>query len=71
MKLFLLMFTMAALNMQMAAQSNLAVNSVIPPPQSMNFLPTLEISINFNSAVDITSFNDTTFQVWGRWSGSS
>jgi hypothetical protein len=69
MKLFLLMFTMAALNMQMVAQSNLAVNSVIPPPQSMNFLPTLEISINFNSAVDITSFNDTTFQVWGRWSG--
>ena len=69
MKLFLLLFTMAALNMQMAAQSNLAVNSVIPPPQSMNFLPTLEISINFNSAVDRTSFNDTTFQVWGRWSG--
>jgi hypothetical protein len=35
----------------------------------MNFLPTLEISIDFNRAVDITSFNDTTFQVWGRWSG--
>jgi hypothetical protein len=29
----------------------------------------LEITINFNSAVDIASFNDTTFQVWGRWSG--
>ena len=69
MNLLLILFVIAALNLQLTAQSSLAINSVSPPPQSMNFLPTLEITINFNSAVDITSFNDTTFQVWGRWSG--
>ncbi|MDH3268949.1 MAG: FG-GAP-like repeat-containing protein [Ignavibacteria bacterium] len=57
------------LNVQLAAQVSLEVMNVTPSPQSMNFLPTLEISIDFNKAVDITSFNDTTFQVWGRWSG--
>ena len=57
------------LNISLPAQGSLEVMSVTPSPQSMNFLPTLEISIDFNRAVDITSFNDTTFQVWGRWSG--
>jgi hypothetical protein len=57
------------LNFSSLANGGLKVISVSPQPQSMNFLPTLEIIVNFNSAVDITSFNDTTFQVWGRWSG--
>jgi len=69
MKTLNLIFAFGMLNLQIAAQSNLEVNSVIPPPQSMNLLPTLEVTINFNNAVDITSINDTTFQVWGRWSG--
>jgi FG-GAP-like repeat/Bacterial Ig-like domain/Secretion system C-terminal sorting domain len=69
MKILKLIFAIILLNLQLAAQGNLAVSSVSPPPQTMNFLPSLEITINFNNAVDITSFNDTTFQVWGRWSG--
>ncbi len=69
MKHLLYLFSIPIFTLQMAAQTNLAVISTSPPPQSMNFLPTVEISINFNNAVDITSFNDTTFQVWGRWSG--
>ncbi len=69
MKPLLILVAVTALNLQLAAQGSLKVNSISPLPQSMNFLPTLEITINFNSEVDITSFNDTTFQVWGRWSG--
>lgn len=69
MKLLILIFTIAVVNLQTNAQSNITVSSISPPPQSMNFLPTLEITVNFSTAVDITSFNDTTFQVWGRWSG--
>jgi len=69
MKYLLYLFSITIFTLQIAAQTNLAVISTSPPPQSMNFLPTVEISINFNNAVDITSFNDTTFQVWGRWSG--
>ncbi|MGB5531031.1 MAG: FG-GAP-like repeat-containing protein, partial [Ignavibacteriaceae bacterium] len=65
-KLTLVIFT---LNLKLIAQGNLAIISVIPPPQSLNFQPSLEIVINFNDPVDVTSFNDTTFQVWGRWSG--
>jgi hypothetical protein len=69
MKILKLFLTIIILNLQLAAQGNFGVSSVSPSPQSMNFLPTLEITINFSSAVDITSINDTTFQVWGRWSG--
>ena len=69
MKILDIILTVILLNLQLFAQGNLAVSSVSPPPQSVNFLPTLEITINFNSAVDIASFNDTTFQIWGRWSG--
>ena len=69
MKHFKLFSIILFFNVQLAAQINPEVISVTPLPQSMDFLPTLEISIDFNRAVDITSFNDTTFQVWGRWSG--
>jgi hypothetical protein len=69
MKYLIYLFSTTVFTLQIAAQTNLAVISTSPPPQSINFLPTVEISINFNNAVDITSFNDTTFQVWGRWSG--
>ncbi len=69
MKLFKLFSIVLMLNVSLTGQGSLEVMSVTPSSQSMNFLPTLEISIDFNRAVDITSFNDTTFQVWGRWSG--
>jgi hypothetical protein len=69
MKSVFLLFIVTAFCVQVFAQGNFGVSTVSPPSQSMNFLPTLEITINFSSAVDITSFNDTTFQVWGRWSG--
>jgi hypothetical protein len=69
MKSVFVLFILTALCPRVFAQGNFGVNTVSPPSQSMNFLPTLEITINFSSAVDITSFNDTTFQVWGRWSG--
>ena len=69
MRIVLIHFLISTFGLQLSAQGNFSVNSVSPQPQSMNFLPTLEISINFNNAIDITSFDDTTFQVWGRWSG--
>ncbi|MBK9097035.1 MAG: VCBS repeat-containing protein [bacterium] len=69
MKSVFLLFILSALWLQVFAQGNFVVNTVSPQSQSLNFLPTLEITINFSSAVDIASFNDTTFKVWGRWSG--
>jgi len=69
MKSVFVLFILIALCPQKFAQGSFGVNTVSPPPQSMNFLPTLEITINFTNAVDITSFDDTTFQIWGRWSG--
>ena len=56
-------------NMQIVVGQVFKVSSVSPPAQSMNYLPSLEITINFSDVVDIASFNDTTFQVFGRWSG--
>jgi hypothetical protein len=69
MKYLKLSLIITGFNLQLFAQDNLEVISMFPSPHSLNPLPTLEISINFNKAVDISSFNDTTFQVWGRWSG--
>ena len=57
MKLFKLFFIILLLYLRLAAQIDLEVISVTPTPQSMNFLPTLEISIDFNSAVDIAAIN--------------
>jgi hypothetical protein len=69
MKKLILVLAIVLLNLRLTAQGNPEVTGVTPLPQSMNFLPTLEISINFNKVVDINSFDDTTFQIWGRWSG--
>jgi hypothetical protein len=69
MKSLFVLFILTVLCPLIFAQGNFGVNTVSPPSQSLNFLPTLEITINFSNAVDISSFNDTTFQVWGRWSG--
>jgi hypothetical protein len=69
MRLLKLTFLFVTLNLGLFAQSNLEIISVTPPSQSMNFLPSLEIVINFSDPIDVDSFNDTTFQVWGRWSG--
>ncbi len=69
MRLVFILIVIISINLQLSAQGNFEVTTVSPPPQSMNFLPSLEITIHFSDAIDITSFNDTTFQVWGRWSG--
>jgi hypothetical protein len=68
-RIALILFVITCLNLQLSAQGNFEVNTVSPPPQSMNFLPSLEITIHFSTSIDVNSFNDTTFQVWGRWSG--
>ncbi len=69
MKSFLMFWGMVLFSIQVTTGQSFKVNSVTPPAQSINFLPSLEIVINFNRAIDITSFDDTTFQVFGRWSG--
>jgi FG-GAP-like repeat/Secretion system C-terminal sorting domain/Bacterial Ig-like domain len=69
MKSFLMFAGMVLFSIQIINGQSFAVNSFSPPAQSMNFLPSLEIVINFNTSIDITSFDDTTFQVFGRWSG--
>jgi hypothetical protein len=69
MKSFFTIIVIAIFNINLVYAGNFNVVSVSPPPQSLNFLPSLEITINFSGAVDLSSFNDTTFQVWGRWSG--
>lgn len=70
MRLLKLTLLIITLHLGLFAQGNLHVTSVMPPPQSLNFLPSLEIVINFSNPVDVSTFNDTTFQVWGRWSGA-
>ncbi len=70
MKAALIFLTIATLNIKLVAGGDFSISSVQPPPQSMNFLPTLEILINFSDAIDLTSINDTSLQVWGRWSGA-
>ena len=50
-------------NMQIVVGQVFKVSSVSPPAQSMNYLPSLEITINFSDVVDIASFNDTSKQL--------
>jgi len=69
MKVLFTILAILIINIKLFSGGSFNVSSVSPPSQSLNFLPSLEITINFSSAVDVSSFNDTTFQVWGRWSG--
>ncbi|MFI5237579.1 MAG: FG-GAP-like repeat-containing protein [Ignavibacteriales bacterium] len=69
MKILYPLIALLLINIKLLAGDNITVSTVSPSAQSISSLPTLDIEINFSSAVDINSFNSTTFQVWGRWSG--
>ena len=69
MKLFVLFITLILFNEQIIADDSLKVINVLPAPQSISAEPTTIIEVQFNISVDSTSFTDTTFMVWGRWSG--
>jgi hypothetical protein len=69
MKTVLILLILIFVSSQIFASGGFSVNSVSPSSQSINAVPSSVISITFNADVDLTTFNDTTFQVWGRWSG--
>lgn len=69
MKFFVLFITLILLNSYLIAGDSLKVINVSPVPQSISAEPSTAIEVQFNIRVDPTSFTDTTFTVWGRWSG--
>jgi len=69
MKIFAIIFIITIPFTVLTAGGNLTVTNVTPPPQSTNFLPSVELVIDFSNSLNVSTFNDTTFQVWGRWSG--
>jgi len=69
MKFFVFFITLILFNGQIIAYDNLKVINVLPAPQSISAEPSTIIEVQFNVRVDPTSFTDTTFMVWGRWSG--
>jgi hypothetical protein len=69
MKLFVSFITLIFFNGYLLADDSLKVINVVPEPQSISAEPSAVIEIRFNIRVDQTSFNDTTFMIWGRWSG--
>jgi FG-GAP-like repeat/Bacterial Ig-like domain len=69
MKLFVLLTTLLFFSGFIVAGDSLKVINVSPAPQSITAEPSATIQIDFNMSVDPTSFTDTTFMVWGRWSG--
>ncbi|MCH7723940.1 MAG: VCBS repeat-containing protein [Bacteroidetes bacterium] len=69
MKFFVLFITLILFNGYLIADDSLRVINVFPVPQSISAEPSTTIEVQFNIRVDPTSFTDTTFMVWGRWSG--
>lgn len=69
MKYFVLFITLFLFIGYSIAGDSLKVNNVLPVPQSMSAETSAMIEVAFNLRVDPTSFTDTTFMVWGRWSG--
>ena len=69
MKFFVLFITLILFNGYLITDESLKVINVLPLPQSISAEPSATIEIEFNMRVDPTSFTDTTFMVWGRWSG--
>ena len=51
------------------ADDSLKVINALSVPQSISAEPSTTIEIQFNIRVDPASFTDSTFVVWGRWSG--
>jgi FG-GAP-like repeat/Bacterial Ig-like domain len=69
MKLFVLLITLLLFPGFIVAGDSLKVIYVSPVPQSISAVPSTTIEIEFNVPVDPSLFTDTTFMVWGRWSG--
>ena len=69
MKIFVLIITLILFNGNLIAGDSLMVINILPVPQSISAEPSATIEIQFNIRVDPSSFTDTSFMVWGRWSG--
>ena len=69
MKLFVSFITLILFNDYLMADDSLKVINALSVPQSISAEPSTTIEIQFNIRVDPTSFTDTSFMVWGRWSG--
>ena len=66
---FVFFFTFLLSNILIVGADSLKVANVLPVPQSMSAGTSAMIEVAFNLRIDPTSFTDTTFMVWGRWSG--
>jgi len=64
---YLVFLLFLSLSVQLIAQ--LQVNTTTPENQSISAATTTVIILDFEEAVDFSSVNDTTFRVFGRWSG--
>ena len=69
MKIFVLFITLILFNGYLITGDSLKVINVSPLPQLISAEPSATIEVQFNMRVDPSSFTDTTFMVWGRWSG--
>ncbi|UCH65022.1 MAG: VCBS repeat-containing protein [Ignavibacterium sp.] len=69
MRSIVFLFTFLLSNNSIFGADSLEVISVLPTPQAISTEPGEIIQVNFNMRVDPLSFNDSTFMVWGRWSG--
>lgn len=64
---YLFCLSLSYFSLQSLAQFK--VISSIPQNQALHISTTTPIVLNFEEAVDPSSINDTTFRVFGRWSG--
>jgi hypothetical protein len=69
MKFFVLFITFILYNCHLVANDSLKIINVSPAPQSISAEPSTIIELQSNIRFDSSSFTDTTFMVWGRWSG--
>ena len=69
MKLIVILITLILVSQLTFAGDSLYVVSVLPTSHSLDSEPGIIITIEFSTRVNPLSFNDTTFMVWGRWSG--
>jgi hypothetical protein len=69
MRAIVFIFTFLLSNICIIGADSLKVINVLPAPQIISAEPSETIQVNFNMRVDPLSFNDSTFMVWGRWSG--
>ena len=69
MKLIVILITIVVVAHLTFAGDSLFVVGVLPISHSLDSDPGTMITIEFSSRVNPVSFNDTTFMVWGRWSG--